>query len=677
MALRRWDIKRPDRRARLALERECGLSSLAAGVLCARGADTPESARGFLKTEIEYEEPDALADVGRAADRIARAIADGERIAVFGDYDVDGVSATALMYRFLQSSGADVVCQLPAREGDGYGLSQTAIDNLLRYGVALIVTVDNGISAHREIEYARSKGIEAVVCDHHRPGESLPPAVAVVDPLRADDKSVFKGLAGVGVAAKLAAAVEGCSFGEIIEEFGWLAALGTVSDIMPLVGENRRIISEGLAQMRDGCSPGITALCARAGVPLEGLGTRALAFTVAPRLNAAGRMGDSSLALRLLLSEEDDADGLADELERLNALRKRTEQEITERIEEIIGKNPSLLDDPVLVVADEGVHSGVAGIVCSRLAGKYARPAVVISIEDGVARGSGRSVDGFSLYDALSSCRDLMQRFGGHTMAAGFTMAAERVDELRQRLRSYCKTCAPPRCPTLCADMAVEIDDIDVGSVKGLDVLKPFGCKNEEPVFAIEGASVEEIAPLGEAHSRITLKKGGKVIKGALFGIVPAALGFAAGASVDAAFNLSVYEAQGHKPVVSVKFADIRPAGADDALYGSYESYLALKSRIPVGDEARGLISLSRERVGEVYRALRRAPLPCDPSAACFAGLGVNLGALLAACDTLCELGLARRVRRGGVLFTEAVACARKKELADSFTYSLLCEAVK
>ncbi len=677
MALRRWKINEPDREAALALERECGLSPLAASVLCARGLDTPSAAKSFLSTGTSYEQADSLAGIAAAADRISRAISDGERVAVFGDYDVDGVSATALMYRYLQSSGADVVCQLPAREGDGYGLSRTAVDNLLRYGVSLIVTVDNGISAHEEIEYALSKGIETVVCDHHRPGDVLPPAAAVVDPLRADDRSAFKGLAGVGVAAKLAAAVEGCTVEEIMEEFGWLAALGTVSDIMPMTGENRRIIAEGLEQMRDGCSPGITALCAVAGTPLEAIDAKTLAFTVAPRLNAAGRMGDSSLALRLLLAEEDDAEQLADELEGLNTLRKQTEHEAAERIERIVEDNPRLLDDPVLVVAVEGLHSGVTGIVCSRLAGRYARPTVVISLEGEVARGSGRSVDGFSLYDALSSCRDIMRRFGGHTMAAGFTMAAGSVDELRERLRAYCKSHAPARCPELCADMRIAIADADERSVEGLDALKPFGCMNEEPLFVLEGATVVAVAPLGEGHSKITLNKGGRTLIGAYFGSTPAALGFGTGCAVDAALALSIYEGGGRRPFVSVRFADIRPAGLCGRCYDAYESYLAFRSGADLSDDERALIALDRGRVGEVYRRMRRAPLACDAGAAAFWAPEEGVGAALAALDVLCELGLARRVKRNGAMFAEAVASGEKKELTDSSTYSLLCEAVR
>ncbi len=677
MVFRRWKIAGKDIEGARQLAAETGIPLLVARVLRARGTRDADAANSFLSSFGPLEQPCVFKDIEPAVTRICGAISSGERIAVFGDYDVDGITSTTLMYQFLQSSGADVVCSLPTREADGYGLSSNAIDNLSKYGVKLVVTVDNGISAVSEIEYAKSLGIDVVVCDHHLPTDKLPQAVAVVDPLRSDDESTYKELAGVGVAAKLVAAVEGCSVEEILDTYAYLVALGTVSDIMPLTGENRRTVITGIEQIREGVSPGLNALCETAGQDIESADAKTLAFTIAPRLNAAGRMGDSTLALRLLLTEDDqEAKDLAHELENLNIQRQAAEQESSDRVFAALLSDKRAFKMPIIVVAAEDLHQGVIGIVCSRLVDRFGKPTVIITADGDIAKGSGRSVDGFSLHDAIASCADVLEKFGGHDMAAGFTLKTSDIETFKEKLFCYCKENTPPCCPPLRIDEKMGLGEIDEASVSGLMCLEPYGCMNEEPVFCVGGAFVASITPLGEKHSRVTIKEGGKSLSGALFGVVPGDLPFGVGDKVDAAFCLSLYTAEGRKPSVSVRFRDFRPENLSGDAYDSVESYSLVNVGFTLSDDAKKSINICREDVACVYKKLLKHELICEPMHLAFALPELMPGRALAVLDVLCELGLAERYCEGVFQKARANATKEKRELTSSATYTLLCEDV-
>lgn len=672
MSFSRWKLEKYDAKAIETLARELKLSRLAAAVLTARGHATPELAREFLEQEYPLEDAVKLADAEKAAARINAAIENDERIAVFGDYDVDGITATALMWLFLQGSGADVVCSLPTRETSGYGITKEAIDNLKKYDVSLIITVDNGISAYDEIEYANALGMETIICDHHLPPGQLPNAAAVVNPLRLDDGSRFKELAGVGVALKLCAAVEGCSVEELLNIYGYLAAIGTISDIMPLIGENRTIVKNGLAQLREGENPGLAALCQAADINLDAIDAGGVAFGISPRLNAAGRLDTADTALRLLITEDmEEARQIAEQLVALNIRRRDIESEVSARIEEEIARNPHILKEPIIVVAVEELHSGVSGIVCSRLVDRYNKPAIIISIEGEDAKGSGRSVPGFSLHEAITACGDLLIKYGGHEMAAGLTIKVCDIERLKARLFDYCraqKNGLP--LPAYRVDTLVELGDIDEQSVAELEQLAPFGCGNEEPVFGICGAELTELSPLNDRHSRLTLKKDGGTLSGVLFGQTPKQLKLKPGQLVDAAFSLSIYRGA-RKDSVSVRFRSFRDAGIGETFFDSIKAYRDFCAGHSLSEDSLRLVFPGREGVARVYRELKQAPLDPDD----YPDLRVRVpelfpGQIAAATDILFELGLIKYIM-GKATPTDN---PDKKQLENSAIYRQLCE---
>ena len=421
MKYKKWNQAAPDRSAVLALM-AAGLPALAATVLCARGVDTPEAAAAFLAAaDAPLHDPMLLRDMDRAVERMERALAGNEYIAVYGDYDVDGITSTCLLTRFLSSRGARVIPYIPDRLEEGYGLNREAVELLADKGVTLIVTVDCGITAVEEARYAASLGLDVIITDHHECKDELPQAVAVVDPHRRDCGYPFPCLAGVGVALKLALALTpGSERERVLSEYADLAAIGTVADVMQLSGENRAIVRRGLQALARTRRPGLRALIREAGAEGKSLTASCIGFTLAPRINAAGRMGCAPVAAELLLTEDPGrAEALSHALCALNRERQSIEGRIYEeclaRLErESAGQRRSI------VLAGEGWHQGVVGIVASRLAEKYACPTFMICVQDGRGKGSCRSFGGFNLFRALESCADLLEGFGGHELAAGF-----------------------------------------------------------------------------------------------------------------------------------------------------------------------------------------------------------------------------------------------------------------
>ena len=650
-----------------AQQKEVGLL---AGILAARGITDPTEALTLLAGEEELSDPMLLTDMDKACARILEAIDKEQTIVVYGDYDVDGVTATALLYQHLKGMGASVKCMLPSREGDGYGLSKNAIQSIHDKGCQLIVTVDNGIAAIEEAEFAASLGVDLIVTDHHLPHDTLPKAVAVVDPRRADDHSPFKGLCGAGVAFKLCAALDGCPPEEMLDYCGDLAAVGTVADVMPLTGENRTLVKAGLKLLQQTDRPGISALLEEVGLEGKPITAENVSYAIAPRINAAGRMDNAVTALQLVLCEDEErAAELAHKLNEINVARQETEQEIVKAAQEQLDAEPAILEDRVILIWGRDWHPGVIGIVASRLVEKTGRPVIVVSVDEhGEGKGSGRSVQGFNLHECIASCEDILLRFGGHAMAAGLSVREENLPELRRRLNEWAaRECAVLFTPPLECDLSIHLDRITVESVRRLEQLAPYGAENPTPVFVLEKAVIDGIFSVSEGkHCRLRLRQGNASIYAVWFGMPPEQLPYTMGDVVDAAVNLSVYESL-RGAQLSGRILELHPAGFGNAAAEQTALVQALRRGTPLSAEQKARIAPERSDIITVYRELQARRWHAEDLQPLFAKLGEeNTGKILVAITALEQVGLIAVRERSGAKFWELVPAEGKKNLADA-----------
>ncbi len=648
MAFKRWVMADLDKERAAQLSEECGLHPFLALLLTLRGVEDIAGAETFLLGGGEGEDPFAFADMDAAAERIRLAIDRGERIAVFGDYDADGVTSTALLYSYLREQGADVFYRVPKREGEGegYGLRPETVDVLAAGGAKLIVTVDNGVTAIEAVERATALGIDVVVTDHHQPKETLPAAVAVVDPHRADCGSTFKDYAGVGVAFKLVCAMEGDADAPL-EKYADLVAVGTLADVMPLTGENRALVRAGLRLLGQGGRVGLRALAEAAGVAGRTPNSGSLLYSVIPRLNAAGRMGSPDAAARLLLTDDTaEATTLAAEVQAMNVRRQEVEADILKEVTAFLHAHPERLCDRVLVVEGRGWHAGVVGIIAARLLERYGKPSIVLSIseQDGasVAHGSGRSVHGFSLFDALTDVSELLSTFGGHELAAGLSLPADRVEALRRRLNDYAAAHFPEMpVPELRLDCKLRPSQIDVEKLQLIAALEPFGAGNPSPVFRLSDMRLENITPVGGGkHLRLSLSRDGAMVSAMKFQTPPEAFPVACGARLDLAVTIERNEFRG---VVSPSLVvrDVRFSDTDqDALLHDLAVADALKRHEP-SDEA-AACTPDRAALAAVYRLFRASGSWQGNVEQLHSAVGGNVrfAALLLAVEVLREAGL-------------------------------------
>ena len=518
-----WDFQPADEAASARLAAALQVEPAVARLLCQRGMDDPELAARFLNPTLEHlHDPMGLADMRAAVDRLSGAIARREKIAVHGDYDVDGVTSTVILRRALELLGADVVHFIPERLRDGYGLQPSAIERLHAEGVALIVSVDCGIRGDLAARRARDLGVDLIITDHHEPDAELPPAFAVINPKRADCSYPDKFLAGVGVALKLVQAL--C---RVAGREGWLpgfikiAAIGTLADVVPLVGENRVIAKLGLDLLSKGPHKvGLRALLDVSGLSGKAIDSYHISFLLAPRVNAAGRMSSPDIATRLLLASDEamgeEARALALQLDGENVRRQEEEAATLAAAKKIVTTDPDVGARSVLVVAGERWHRGVVGIVASKLVDAFHRPAIVLSVEGDVAQGSCRSIPSFDMLGALERCHHLLTRFGGHRQAAGLTLEAARVKELRAAVNAVADETLGPEdlMPRLRIDADLSFRGITGGVASGVAALAPFGAGNPRPVFAARGVEiVDGPRKLKERHLKMALKQDGRVFR--------------------------------------------------------------------------------------------------------------------------------------------------------------------
>ena len=615
MKFHKWNIPAPTRAAAEKLT-EAGYPWLVSEVLAQRGVTSAEDAAAFLERDRSLvHSPFLMKDMDAAVERISRAVSDGERIAVFGDYDVDGITATCIVVDYLKGRGADCLHYIPRRVEDGYGLGRDAILSLHQRGVELLITVDCGITGVEEVEYARTLGMDVVITDHHECKEELPAACAVVDPHRSDCPYPFKHLAGCGVALKLVLALGGSDREEaLFARYCTLAAIGTVADVMLMSGENRTIVSRGLESIDQSDFTGLHALLQEAGLADKAITSVQIGFVLAPRINAAGRMGAADMAADLLLcDDEQQAAALARQLCALNRERQAVEQDIFSQALEMIEALPRE-ERSALVLSSDEWHQGVVGIVASRLSEKYSCPSFMIHLNAGVGKGSCRSWGGFNLFAALESCSDLLLGFGGHELAAGFTIEEKNIPAFRTRMNQYAKAYRGGEAPVSSLDIDVVLTHpgrVTLEEVEALDALEPYGAGNSRPVFCLRGATLERAQNVGQnRHLKLRLSKGSAQFDGIFFSAVSQTCGVAAGSRVDAAFYLQVNEFRGNRSV-QLQMVDIRPSLSCS---GREEEALRLVERCLAGEtlqnkEAARLLP-SREHCVRVWRALQRLVPP-------------------------------------------------------------------
>lgn len=552
-----------------------GISAPVARLLAIRGIDDPEAARRFLHPSLDHlGDPFQLAGMGTAVDRILAALARKERIAIHGDYDVDGITSTVILRRALELMGADVRHFIPERLKHGYGLQPDTFDQLHADGVRLVISVDCGIRGQEAAEHARDLGIDLIITDHHEPGATLPPALAVINPKRHDCSYPDKNLAGVGVALKLVQAL--C---RRLDRERWLpafvkvAAIGTLADVVPLVGENRVIAKLGLELLSQGPHKvGLRALLDVAGLTGKPIDSGHVAFLIAPRVNAAGRMANPDVAARLLLAVDEamaaEARELAQQLEGENARRQEEESAILVQARSAVESDPAVGAHSILVVAGEGWHRGVIGIVASKLVDAFHRPTIVISLDGDLAHGSCRSIRGFDMLAALEHCAVDLTRFGGHRQAAGVTLAAERVATFCARITAYADHCLGPDDlkPRLQLDGCLAFRDITGDFAAEMTLLAPFGAGNPKPLFEARGVEVVD-GPrrLKEKHLKMALRQNGRIFRAIAWrAIEREQLITDHRQSLDLAFSLEQNSYQGNE-FLELSVADVRPAGGPNA----------------------------------------------------------------------------------------------------------------
>lgn len=606
MNIKKWEVAPLNRERAAQIAERYSLPFFLSMLLEIRGFEDEEEIRDLLSGG-RLSNPLLMKDMDKAVERIRRAIDQFEKIAVYGDYDADGVTATSILFTYLEAVGADVIYYIPQREGEGYGMNLHAVEILHEEGVSLIITVDNGIASVAEVARAKELGMDVVVTDHHRPQREIPEAYAVVDAYQADDHGPYKDLSGAGVALKLVMALEDGDAGSVLEEYADLAALGTVADVVPVLGENRTIVKAGLNILSRGGRAGVDALLEQSGMEGKAATATSLAFTVIPRINATGRMGAPERAVRLLTCDsQEEAQPLSAEICEDNERRREVEAEIAKEAMERIESEGSLLYSRVIVVDGKGWHHGVIGIVASRITERFGKPCVVISVDGNMAKGSGRSVEGFSLFQAVCACGDLTERYGGHPMAAGVTLKAENVPLFRERINQYAaQVCPEMPAQVLSIDCKLNPAALSPEMPQSLEPLEPYGSGNPQPLFGLYNMELRQVVPVGGGnHLRLICAKKGVAVTCMKFGTTPEDFPFSPGDVLDLAVTLEAKEFRGEQKL-TVSVRDIKLSGLDmDQCIHTYRLYEKLQREEPLSPQEGAELLPSRQDLAVLYRKL-------------------------------------------------------------------------
>ena len=656
-----------------------GYTPLTAMILSARGMENPQDASRYLGCDTPLCDPFLMTDMALAAGRVGLAMTRGEKIAVFGDYDVDGITATCLLTDFLRSHGANCISYIPGRLEEGYGLNPIAIHQLHSEGVKLIVTVDCGITAVDEAALCASLGIDLVITDHHECKDVLPQAVAVVDPHRPGDGYPHKTLSGVGVAFKLASALCG-SQQEVLDHYADMVCLGTVADVMPLQGENRVFVTQGLAAMQNCPRVGLAALMKESGCTQDAVTASSIGFILAPRINAAGRMGQIDLAIDLFLTQDEEkAAQLAGALCELNRQRQAVESDI---YQQAISMLPQGQPPEAIVLAEESWHQGVVGIVASRMAEEFCCPTFLICLDGEHGKASSRSFGGFNLFTSLTALSDLLESYGGHELAAGFTITRSMIPQFRQQicqLASQYYSDDTPRT-VLDIDCAVTPELLTVKGIESLSSLEPCGNGCPKPVLMMEKLTVDRINLVGNGrHMRLRLRQGHHTLGAIYFSATPETASIQPGDVVDVAFQPQVNEYRGERSV-QLNIQDIRPSCAA-ACSPETARYSQLRcDTISAADAA--VLLPDRATLSLVWRYLAAAEGPIRETPMClcrkivrWSGVSLSLEQLLTCLDIFRDVGLLQTQRLHKCLCIQLTHSGEKADLTTSKTMQRLLRA--
>ena len=654
---------------------KAGFSPLTAAVLCSRGYDTLELAKGVLQTDGPLLDPFAMKDMDKAAGRVRSALEQGEKICVFGDYDVDGITATCLLTEFLRSQGGDCCYYIPARMEEGYGLNEAAILSLAQQGVRLLISVDCGITATQEALLCQELGLDLIITDHHECKDELPHAAAVVDPHRRDCAYPHQDLAGVGVAFKLACAIDGDQ-AAMLHRYCDLLCLGTVADVMPLYGENRAFVAAGLQELKSPKRAGLRALMKECGCKKQDLSASTIGYVLAPRINAAGRMGQVDKAVELFLTQDlKQAAALAADLCQLNRQRQQVESEIYDQAVAMIQAAGS---QSAIVLASEQWHQGVVGIVASRLSEEFCCPTFLICLDGDKGKASSRSYGGFNLFSCLEQLSDLLESYGGHELAAGFTIQRQNIDTFRESILALCSEYqASGHCKAaLELDCAVDPELLTLANVDDLSQLEPCGSGCPRPIFYMDGVTVEQLSEVGGGkHLRLRLLKRGVHLNAIFFSATILKSGVTAGDQVELAFTPQINEYRGTCSV-QLNLVDLRPDSAtrlrssqDKALYeslciGQALSKQQAEAMLPVRQE---FVAVWKYLTANAVAGGLQDSVEClSRKIARFSGLPASFLRTRVCLDVFCEQGLLQLEERRGILQIHINTPTQKINLDDS-----------
>lgn len=564
-----WNVGVPEGEKVKNIAEQLNVSEFLANIIVAKGFNEVDDARDFVNGDCsQLHDPFLMPDMDKAVERICKAVENKEKILIYGDYDVDGVTSVSLLLLYLESKGADVEYYIPERVNEGYGLNNSAIDKFKEQGVKLIITVDSGITAGDEVTYARENGIDTVITDHHECREQLPDAVAVVNPHRIDSNYPFQELAGVGVVFKLVCALEGNkNIARLCAKYCDIVALGTVADVMPIIGENRVIVKIGLDRLEKTDNLGLKELITAAFSEKKSnknrkLTASSISFGLAPRINAAGRIGDVNRAVNLLITDnKQEAENIADYLCSVNRERQLIENIIFEQAVAQLESTTDFENDKVIVLTSDSWHLGVIGIVASKITERYGLPSILISFDGETGKGSGRSVKGFNINEAISQCKDCLIKYGGHELAAGLTISRENVELFRKKINEYASSTFDfdGICTFLDADFQLEAKDITIENALEIMKLEPYGVRNSEPMFFMSDVTINEIYSIGDGkHLKIIFEKDNVVMTAVYFGMPKDNFTYVEGMKTDLMFTLGYNDFRGNLTVQMV-IKDIRP----------------------------------------------------------------------------------------------------------------------